>query len=181
METVVELPSNNNLYEQNSKLKVTLKELQKKVSQVGLLQTVRHSGESLALRLAHDFVYRPVALTTGQRLSNPLDGHKGHGTGCTTQTRINLEADSRNTLYSVSTALFKSLDSYTHPQNRIDYFLEMLAFWKWYLIIAINSLVATPLIRTMQRHYPKLGNQIKTWYASTPLCEEIDCSVSTPN
>jgi len=147
-----------------------------KVAEVGFLQAIRNSGEGYILALVHNNLYRPVDPATGLRVKNPFDGCNGNGTGGTTKARINLMAEPKNTLLSVSLD-YKSFRSYRRPETHIEQFLEPLVFFKWYLFVAIGMTIAYPAIRTIEKEFPQQGEQLKNWYAITPIYQQSECDV----
>ncbi|NET29096.1 hypothetical protein [Okeania sp. SIO1I7] len=153
--------------------------LSKKVAKVGFLQAVRNSGEGYFLTIVHNHIYRPVESATGVRARNPFDGRNGNGTGGTTKARINLMSDTKNTLWSVSFDYYKNLVSYSFPETHIQHFLEPLMFFKWYLFVAFNMIIAYPTIRAIETEFPKQGEKLKNWYATTYFYEEAECDIVT--
>lgn len=147
-----------------------------KINEVGLLQAIRNSGEGYLLSLVNDSLYRPVERENGLRVKNPFDGLNGNGTGGTTQAITNL-ANPQNTLFSVSFNYYRSFQSYRRPETRMQQFLEILTFFKWYIFMAINMIVAYPAIRTMQKQFPTQGEKFKNWYATSLIYQQSECDV----
>ncbi|MEK0187707.1 MAG: hypothetical protein EAZ78_16855 [Oscillatoriales cyanobacterium] len=147
-----------------------------KIDAVGLVQAIRNEGEGYLLRLVNDCLYRPVDPENGLRVKNPFDGLNGNGTGGTTQAIINL-ANPHNTLFSVSFNYYKSFLSYRRPETRMQQLWEILIFFKWYIFMAINMIVAYPAIRVMQKQFPTEGEKFKNWYATSPIYQQSECDV----
>lgn len=144
---------------------------------VGFLQALRNSGEGYLLTIVHNHLYRPVNPTNGERVKNPFDGRNGNGTGGTTKARMNLMSVPKKTLWSVSFDYYKNLVSYRCPETPIQHFLEPLMFFKWYLFVAFNMIVAYPAIRAIETEFPKQGEKLKNWYPTTYLYEEAECDI----